>query len=110
MESRRREVCTGPNTTLCRAGDDGIWTVGGVSHLPVRVGRAQVAGNSRSGAQMLKKAKKSRRGATSSQVRAVASEGSPCGPLGVPSSLDAAHGKSTPEALGDSDEEGDAFL
>ncbi|KAK6032585.1 diacylglycerol kinase accessory domain protein [Ostertagia ostertagi] len=61
-------------------------------------------------AQMLKKAKKSRRGATSSQVRAVASEGSPCGPLGVPSSLDAAHGKSTPEALGDSDEEGDAFL
>ncbi|KIH63947.1 diacylglycerol kinase accessory domain protein, partial [Ancylostoma duodenale] len=61
-------------------------------------------------AQMLKKAKKSRRGATSSQVRAVASEGSPYGPLGVPSSLDAAHGKSTPEALGDSDEEGDAFL
>ncbi|PIO77603.1 diacylglycerol kinase accessory domain protein [Teladorsagia circumcincta] len=61
-------------------------------------------------AQMLKKAKKSRRGATSSQVRAVASEGSQCGPLGVPSSLDATHGKSTPEALGDSDEEGDAFL
>ncbi|KAE9413441.1 hypothetical protein Angca_003738 [Angiostrongylus cantonensis] len=61
-------------------------------------------------AQMLKKAKKSRRGVASSQVRAVASEGSPSGPLGVPSSLDPALGKSTPEALGDSDEEGDAFL
>ncbi|CAI4226938.1 unnamed protein product [Auanema sp. JU1783] len=60
-------------------------------------------------AQMLKKAKKTRRGTTTTPVpRAI----EPTGQMGVPSTLvETSQGKTTPETMGaDSDEEGDAFL
>ncbi|CCD63966.1 Diacylglycerol kinase [Caenorhabditis elegans] len=67
-------------------------------------------------AQMLKKAKKSRRGgatnATSLTHPHPETSESMSGPLGVPSTLgDPNHGKTTPDnTAADSDEEGDAFL
>ena len=59
-------------------------------------------------AQMLKKAKKTRRGGVASQSTSRAPDYA--GPLGVPSLAETSAGKTTPETIGDSDEEADAFL